>query len=217
MAKLLIPATLFLIASSVPANDARAADASRADAWEIGPIIRARNYSVGMPLHPMQARRGWHLDFPYPNAGAGHAHYVTFNHGPLTGKRRIVMRYRIDAAPGVRFAPRETPALPATLSLYFQRRGDNWTGRRGYDSYRWYAPAHTVAQISRGVHEVTVRLDDAWTSVNGLTAAADPDAHRAAIADTDRVGFVLGSHQARGHGVYATGSARLTVLSFRVM
>ncbi len=126
------------------------------------------------------------------------------------------MRYRIDAALGVRFVPRETPAIPAIISLYFQRRGDNWSAVRGYDGYRWFAPASTVAQIKPGVHEMIVRLDEAWTSVNGVAAAAEPNAYRAAIAEADRVGFLLGSHQARGHGVYATGPARLTVISFQV-
>lgn len=216
MRLMLIPASMFALAA-IAAADVRAAAAQPAEAWEIGPVIRGRSLSVGMPLTPTAARRGWFLDFPYPTAGAGHAHYLTFDHGSLTGKRRIVMRYRIDAAPGVRFVPRETPHLPAMLSLYFQRRGDNWTGRRGFENFRWYAPVHTVVPITPGEHQVSVNLNDAWIQVNGQPAGAHPQAFGEALADAGRIGFVLGSHQARGHGVFATGPARLTVISFQVI
>ena len=188
-----------------------------AEAWEIGPVIRGRNYSVGMPLRPMPARQGWSFEFPNPTAAAGHVHYLTFRHGSLAGKRRIVMRYRIDAPRGTRFVPQESPMNPAILSLYFQRRGDTWSGRGRYDPYRWYAPMHTVVPLTPGEHVVTARLDDGWTGVNVTTARTHQEAFQEAIEDADRVGFVLGSVAGRGHGVYATQPARLTVLSFEVV
>ncbi len=64
---------------------------------------------------------------------------------------------------------------------------------------------------------MSVSLNDAWISVNGAVAAANPMAFQDALADTGRVGFVLGGAAARGHGVYATGPARLTVISFQVI
>lgn len=213
-----MPAALLALASvAVPATGTPAPDPSAASAWQIGPIVRGRNYSVGMPLTPSPGRSGWHFDFPYPSARAGHVHYVTFNHGPLTGKRRIVVRYRVDAAPGVRFVPQEEPQSPATVSLVFQRRGDSWSGRGRYETYRWYAPGHTVMPIAPGEHVMTVSLDDVWTSVHGETAAAEPLGFRQAIDGAERIGLVFGSSSARGHGVYATGPARFTVTSFRVM
>lgn len=188
-----------------------------AQAWEIGPVIKGRNYSHNMPLHPRPAREGFAIEFPYPNAAAGHVHYVTFRHGPLGDARRIVMRYRIDAEPGVRFVPQEHPDLPATLSLFFQQRGDTWTAKGPYETYRWYAPASKMVSLAQGEHTVSIDLDDAWISVYGKTPDATPGGFRRALADTMRVGFVLGSPAARGHGVYATGPARLTVLSFEVL
>src|SRR4051812_31388127 len=101
-------------------------DASSASAWEIGPIIRGRNYSQGVPLHPSQRANGaWSIDLP---PAPGSIHYVTFPYGTLSGKHRIVMRYRIEAAPGVRILPATAPQLPSIITLYFQRAGDNWTG-----------------------------------------------------------------------------------------
>jgi hypothetical protein len=48
------------------------------------------------------------------------------------------------------------------------------------------------------------------------TARTQPEAFREALAKADQVGFVLGGGDGLGHGVYATGPARLIVTSFRV-
>lgn len=203
--------------AAAPAHASQAAQPSDAGAWQIGPVIGRRNHSVGMPLSPRPGRGGWFFDFPYPSVRAGHVHYVTFNHGSLAGKRRIVMRYRIDAAPGVRFVPREKPSLPATVSLFFQRRGDTWSGRGPYETYRWWSPNNMVLDLRPGVHELSVGLSQEWISVNGRPASALPAEYQEAIRNAGRVGFVLGTREARGHGVFSTGPARLTVLSFRVI
>lgn len=194
------------------------ATAQPAHAWEIGPIDRGRNYSPGMPSTPTPVGRGWYFDFPYPYKAAGHVHYVTFRSGPLLGKSKIVMRYRVDAPKGVRFVPQETPQEPAMVSLYFQRRGDNWTGRGRYEHYRWFAPRATMRVIAPGEYEITASLHDpSWRSVMGKLASANPAAFRSALAETDRVGILFGSLKLRGHGVYATGPARFRLISFRMM
>ncbi|MDZ3830588.1 MAG: hypothetical protein U0S50_02075 [Sphingopyxis sp.] len=195
-----------------------ATQAQRAADWVIGPIIRGKNYSQGMPLQPRPARQGWRFDFPAPDRDAGHVHYVTFHPGSLAGKSRIVARYRIDAPPGTRFVPQESPDLPATLSLYFQRRGDNWGAKGRYQYYRWYAPSATMQKIAPGEYRVEVRFDDPdWISVLGRKAADAPDAFRAAMTETDQVGLVFGSASARGHGVFATRPARFTLLDFDIL
>ena len=193
--------------------------AQAAQAWEIGPIVRGRNSSVGMPPAPTPAGRGWYFDFPFPSEQAGHVHYVTFRPGSLAGKSRIVVRYRVEAASGVSFVPRDRPQEPATVSLYLQRRGDNWSGRGPYQFYRWFAPPSTVKRIQPGVHEMTVSLNDGrWLGVSGGRRAQDNRAaFAAALARTDRVGLLFGSSSRRGHGVYATGPARFTLVSFRII
>jgi hypothetical protein len=217
MARHTIRAVILAMACATAPTTPLHAATPAAEAWEIGPIIRSKNYSVGMPLIPTASGRGWHFDFPYPSVDAGHVHYLTFNHGPLTGKRKIVMRYRIDAPRGVRFVPREHPDLPATLSFFFQRRGDSWSGKGRYEAYRWYSPEHSLVSLRPGEHELVVDLQDSWISVWGHAAPTNPYAFRDAIDGAERVGFVLGSRQGRGHGVYATGPARFTVLSFEVI
>lgn len=186
--------------------------------WEIGPIIRGQNYSLNMPLTPTPTERGWAFDFPYATKANGHVHYVTFNPGSLAEATRIKVRYRVQARPGTRFVPQEHPNLPGTVSLFFQRRGDNWSAKGRYALYRWYAPAHSVQEIVPGVHEMTVNLNDPlWGSVvGGMKAVDHPDAFNAALINAGSVGLVFGSTSARGHGVYATAPARFHLLDFDI-
>lgn len=196
---------------------AGAVAAPYAGEWEIGPVIRGKNYSVNMPPSPSPTRTGWTFDFPVGSAAAGHVHYVTFRPGSLAGKTRIVVRYRIDAAAGTQFVPQANPNLAGTVSLYVQRSGDNWTARGSYRYYRWYAPSASVRELAPGVGEISVALDDPqWISVLGQPAADNPHAMMEALADIERVGLVFGSSNARGHGVFATQPAKFTLTSFRV-
>ena len=208
-------AALALVSASGDRVQAQSpAAASNPAAWTIGPIIRGRNYSQGAPLHPAPRRGGgWQVDIPQRPTGI---HYVTFRHGSLAGKRRIVMRYRIEAARGVRILPATAPHLPSIMTLYFQRAGDNWTGRGRFETYRWYATFASKMPVTPGVHEIVAPLDGPWTAVERSTARSNPAAFRAAIAEADQVGFVLGGGDGYGHGAYATGPARLIVTEFRV-
>jgi len=203
---------LTLLAGAAPAAAQRGTD------WEIGPIIRGKNYSQGMPLRPQPTRTGWTFDFPAPDAARGHVHYVTFRPGSLAGKSRIRVRYRIDAPRGTRFVPQENPDLPAALSLYLQRRGDTWSAKGRYEHYRWFSPATTVRALAPGEYEMSVRLDDPdWISVMGRTSGSNPDAMRAALVDADRLGLTFGALGGpRGHGVFATAPARFTLLAFDI-
>ena len=188
--------------------------ASNPAAWTIGPIIRGRNYSQGAPLHPEPRRNGgWQVDIPQRPTGI---HYVTFRHGSLAGKRRIVMRYRVEAAPGVKIVPATAPDLPSIITLYFQRGGDNWSGRGRFEAYRWYASFASKMPITPGVHEIVAPLNGLWSAVETSNAQNNPAAFLDAVANANQVGFVLGGGDGLGHGAYATGPARLIVTSFRV-
>ena len=182
-------------------------------AWTIGPIVRGQNKSRLMPLHPSPGPgRGFQVALPGPG---GSVNYVTLRHGSLAGKSRIVLRYRIDAAPGARVVPRTAPRLPAQITLYFQRRGDNWSGRGPYEAYRWYATFATQVPTA-GSHQMVAPLDGNWTAVRTSSARSNPAAFQAALAEAEEVGFVLGGGDGYGHGVFATGPARLVVTDFRI-
>jgi hypothetical protein len=185
-----------------------------AHAWQIGPLVRGRNYSVGMPSQPSNDREGG-VNFEFPQAG-GEIDAMTTRVGPLAGARQITMRYRVDAPSGARFIAVERPQEAAAVSLYFQRQGDNWSARGRYASYRWYVPDRAVFALSPGVHTLTVRLDEIWTNVKGVSNRQDPDGYHAALNETVAVGVAFGSSSFRSHGVYATGPARFTLLSFDI-
>jgi hypothetical protein len=102
------------------------------------------------------------------------------------------------------------------ITLYFQRAGDTWSGRGRFETYRWYATFATHTPVAPGDHLMVAPLDGRWTAVEGSTAGANPAAFRAALAQADQVGFVLGGGDGYGHGVFATGRARLTVTDFRI-
>ncbi len=216
--KLVIPVLALAMGSAVvtPAATARPAPRNHAVAsdWTIGPIIRGRNYSRGMPLRPTpRPGGGWQVDLPQAPRSI---HYVTFRHGSLAGKSRIVMRYRIEADPGVKVVPRTAPASPSMITLYVQRRGDDWSAREPYEAYRWFANFATQSPVTSGEHVLTAPLSGNWSAVQSSTVRTNPAAFRAALANADEVGFVLGGGEGLGHGVSATGRARLIVTSFRV-
>jgi hypothetical protein len=187
---------------------------SDVESWVIGPFVRGRNYSKGVPLHPTP-RRGGGFQIDLPRA-PGSVHAVTFNHGPLAGKRRIVMRYRVETARGARILAASDGKSGSAITLYFQRRGDNWSARGRFETYRWYATFATQAPLTAGNYVMVAPLDGPWTAVQGSKAMANPAAFRAALADSEQVGFVLGGGDGYGHGVFATGPARLIVTDFRV-
>lgn len=196
-----------------PAIAAPASSVRDPSAWVIGPLIRGRNYSVGMPLHPTSGRNGtWHIDLPRQ---PGSVHYVTFPHGSLRGKTRIVMRYRIEAAPGVQVHASTAPGTPGIITPYFQRYGDNWTARGRFETFRWYG-TFTTQEITPGEHMIVAPLNANWTAVERSSARSSPAAFRDALTYADQVGFVLGGGDGAGHGVYATGPARLVVTQFSV-
>lgn len=183
-------------------------------AWDIGPIARGKNYSVGMPARPSPGPDGSAI-FTFPRAG-GEVGAMTTAVRPLAGARRVTFKYRIDAAPGTRFVSVESPHERATVSLYFQRAGDNWTAKGRYGSYRWYAPEEAVMPISPGEHTVVIDLNDNWSNVNSQPNFTVPAEYAGALQNTARIGIAFGSMSLRAHGVYATGPARFTLLALDI-
>jgi hypothetical protein len=102
------------------------------------------------------------------------------------------------------------------ITLYFQQAGDNWSGRGPFEGYRWYATFAQHSPITPGERVLVAPLNGNWTAVQTSSARTNPGAFRAALANADQVGFVLGGGDGVGHGVHATGPARLIVTDFRV-
>lgn len=183
-----------------------------ASQWEIGPWARGKNYSVNMPAQPATNRNG-HLVVDFPRYGAGEWDAMTTGIYPLAGKKRVTVKYRIDAAPGTRFIAVEEPDTPATISLYFQRARDTWTAKGKYASYRWYQPAATLQTLKPGTHTISLDLDDRWSNVWHRPNTEHPREYQAALADTARFGIAFGTPGRRSHGVAVRGQARFTLIS----
>lgn len=179
--------------------------------WYIGPIVNGENYSVNMPLHPSPHPDGWVLSLPL---AGGSAHYVTMAVGSLTGQNRIVMQYRVEVDPGVSIVSRSDPSAASALTLYFERKGVRWTST--YEDWRWYASFATQRPIMPGQHQMQARFDENWTAALTSTRETNPVGFAAALENAGRVGFVLGGGDGLGHGVYATGPARIVVTEFKV-
>jgi hypothetical protein len=174
-------------------------------------------FTSGVPDHPVQLAAGWEIDLPYPTNAAGSVHYVTMPTGSLAGKTRIVMHYHVEADPGVKIVPTNFPTYPSILTLYFQRNGDDWSARGNYEAYRWYATFSCQMPIQpQGDQVIEARFDQNWTAVLTSSRANNPSGFNDALADAGRIGFVLGGGDGYGHGVYATGPAKIVVTSFEV-
>jgi hypothetical protein len=169
-----------------------------------------------MPPHPQLHPEGWSIDIPYPNADAGHVHYVTIPTDSLVGKDKVTLRCRLEMAPGVKLVPVHFPDAPSLLTLYFQRKHDDWTAQGAYETYRWYASFGTQTDLHAGEYVLEARFDQNWTAVLASSRTDKLDAFNVALLDAGRIGFVLGGGDGLGHGVYATGPVKLVVTEFTV-
>jgi hypothetical protein len=167
-----------------------------------------------MPSQPNAAGNG-SVSFEFPRNG-GEVDAMTTAVHPFSGARAVTMRYRVDAPRTTRFLSAENPDQTATVSLYFQQVGDNWTARGRFASYRWYVPASAVIPLTPGEHTVEVRFDEVWTNVSGVPNSQDPEGFANALNNTGRLGVAFGTSSARSHGVYATGPARFTLLALDI-
>lgn len=173
--------------------------------WRIGPIVDGQNYSADMPLYV----NGNSFDFPL---SPGHVNYITKSISGLSGKTKIVLRYRVEAGTNVKFLPKCCPLSPALgPTLYFQRRGDDWNT----DGWRWWSTFATKT-LEPGEYEITTNLNENWTSVETMTARANPVEFKEALDNAAQVGFTFGGGDGFGHGVYATGPAKFIIEEFSI-
>jgi hypothetical protein len=152
------------------------------------------------------------FDFPIaPDS----VHYVTRSCAGLNPSGGIRMRYRIVADPGVEFVPVGGPsAAAAGPALYFQRGGDDWSGRGKYERYRWWATFATPCPIVPGEFEIIARFDQRWTAVLSSNSDDFPEEFREALRHANRVGHTWGGWTGAGHGDQASGKARFELIAF---
>jgi hypothetical protein len=159
------------------------------------------------------------FDFPVaPNS----VHYVTRACGDLSKAKGLRLRYRLEADPGVRFLlMQDGKPAPGTGGedpvLYFQRKGDDWSGAGKFESYRWWATFNGINALAPGEFEIFAMFNERWTAVERSNAFDDPEDFKDALENADRVGFTFPGVTGFGHGCCATGKARFTLIGFEVI
>lgn len=205
----LLPALAFMLLLTA-GSEAKSQARAPAGSWEIGPVIRDRNHSLGLS-RPSPFKDGW----GFAISPTAQPHYVTFRHGSLRGKTQFRMRFRVEGPRGAIVHGAKCPTgSPSAVTLYFQRAGDDWTR----DGGRWWASFASV-QLNGPMAEaeIVAPLNGRWTSVLKMTALNDPGAFAEAKANADRVGFTFANCQGLGHGARATAPVKFVVTSYRVL
>lgn len=138
----------------------------------------------------------------------------------------VSMNFTVSAADSVVFDYRTEAdnkcgtGSPGTIRLYFQRKGDNWTGQGEFQHYRYWAVSNgSWTKLEDGTYTITAMLDPAqWTDVYGKKGSDFPDAFQAAVKNAERFGVTFGGGCFFGHGVFVTGgTAKFTILGTQPM
>lgn len=178
-------------------------------AWEIGPIVGTRNYSLGLPVNPTKHPEG----FEFAISPTAEPHYITKATGPLTAYKAIRMRYRVEGPSEAHIYGKGcSEASGSAVTLYIEHKADDWSR----DGYRWWATQHTVALTGPVEAEIVAPLDGYWSSVFAFTT----DTHRAvfndAKANAARIGFTFANCEGYGHGTRSTLPVKFIVTYFGV-
>lgn len=184
-----------------------------ADAWTF-------RYSPNMPAHPTGTAGGWRFAFPERNG----VQYLTTSQRPASASESITATIAVETTGDPFFEYRTEPSntcdAPATVRLFFQRRGDDMSGEGALEFYRWWSNPVAYRLGSGSVALVGDLADPSqWTSVMGRRGTENEAAFRAALADLGSVGFTFGGGCFFGHGVYVapgTGQAVFTATEFTV-
>jgi hypothetical protein len=154
-------------------------------------------HSPGMPTAPNMDGEKVFFDFqPSPSE----VDMVLKQTGPLGGRIRVWWKYEGGSV-------RPTQGSTPTVSVMFQRLGDDWTARGEKASYRWYWQGRPVVA---GEHSAEIPFDQAiWSNVYGQK---DPAGFAAAMTNAGSIGLAFGDPGAgaTAHGVSGTGRFTFT-------
>ena len=166
------------------------------------------NWSTGFDRVLKVVGRGWTIVFPVgPQA---HLHYVQW-YLPPTLRPGMVMTARIKVVGG-EFIPIEYPDKPALVTLMIQRKGDNGSAEGVYEAYRQFSNA--TIQLVEGEHVLSIVLTH--ENFGGVYGKRSPAAFADVLSNVESIGVLFGSAGGRGHGVYSTGEASVSLLSLDV-
>lgn len=162
----------------------------------------------------------------------GHFHYCTTDTPVPPGATRMDVTFLVDADDGAEVRPRTAPSGPSMLSLYMQRKLENFSGEGKYVYYRWFTYPIYLWQEGVGWHnrgEITISapLDiDHWheedsenRDAQGRGLPNDPTRRQQffveMLANCQLIGFVGGGGDGQGHGFFAVegkGNVRIVLV-----
>jgi hypothetical protein len=180
-------------------------------AWFI-PVIPGRGsagiVSQGMPLHPQPHPEGFALDLPQRGSELDQ---LLFNPGPLTGKRQLLIEGRIEADAGVEFisvSKAEPDKWRSAMTPFLKRAGDDWSMEGKFADYRWFQHSIRIMVVP-GPFSLGIPLTpEGWEPLG----KGGPAEFAATLAEADAIGLVFGGNEeSSGHGMFATGPARLVI------
>lgn len=181
---------------------------------------------------PVQMKHGFGISIPTYNGplpcksdqSCASAHYlVTDPIRPLVGAKSITVSGCIwfTGKPVLHWQtePANHGSEPAAFHIYFQRRGDNWTGKNQTEFFRWWSNPGKVV-IKPGPFTLTVPLRyGKWSSVQGYkTTGAALQGFRAAMANPGKIGMTFGGGWFFGHGLNVRGGhVTIGITKFQVV
>lgn len=176
--------------------------------WQIGPIIRGKNFSAGYPDRP-QPLAGGVCAFDFVTGRHNHVHYLTRDCEPLAGAKELRVRFSVHGAGP--WLDQETEKAGRVL-VYIEQRENSWSSSD--PNTRWWARDFMVEPLTAGAWEMVVPLDvKHWTNVNGQR---DPNGFAACLVNTGRMGLTFGGGKHFGHGVFTLAPGRFELWKYEV-
>ncbi len=162
-------------------------------------------YSPGVVLGPPPGTPAFVIPEGPEADGAPSIHYLTRPTFGAIGPSNLSATYEFSTtgSPILQFRLRPNNTCdgpPASVSLYFQRRGDDMSGSGEFEHYRWFSSAGAVLKEPSDVLEVPL-APAAWISVMGKTGNLAPVQFAAALANVQSIGMTFGGGCFKGHGV----------------
>src|SRR5262249_15297416 len=105
---------------------------------------------------------------------------------------------------------------PPTISLFIQRKGDNYSGAGPYKFYRYFSRSR-ITLGSASDYELKVPLIfENWSDVGGPDlGVGTPDTFKACVDNAEFVGFTFGGKFFAGHGQRVRdGQVRFTLKEY---
>ena len=152
------------------------------------------------------------VSFRFPDPSQGSANYLIYGATqPLQAGLTMKAYVHIEASSVLKPVSDEPPA---TMRLFFERKGDDLTGNGDMQSYRWWS-ASSIDISNTGDYILTETLTpDRWTDVYGRNGSAVPELFQAALNEVGNVGMTFGGKSFAGHGDAAEGGAVVFTLTY---